>query len=177
MLRRRGGGGLVRRLLGEELYESVAGYAAKRGLGIEEALCELVRKGLRYAELESLYGRNVAAREVWDRRFYFMKVEACYLRYKLRLREVVEDMRRVLMVMSSLVSELGSLGGDVEGLRSLVKHYMDKYLFSNRDALQVEEDVSDEEVLRSIKEAVARYEEALHSETRRGGPRSHSGGT
>jgi len=175
--RRRSLSSWLRRLLGDELYERLLEYSSRRGVSQEDALRDLVAKGLRYYELEKAYGKRVSDREVWDRRFYFMKVEAGYLRYKLRLREVVEDIRRVLMVLSSTVSELQTCSGVderlVEELRGFVSEYMRRYIFAGREETGSEE-VSDAEVLESVKEVVKRYEALLHPETRSSSPHSRS---
>ena len=62
--------------LPEEVVNAVNYYASKVGKGFNEALADLVSKGLRYYELEVMYGSDLRRREVWDRRFYFLKVDA-----------------------------------------------------------------------------------------------------
>ncbi len=57
-------------------------YAEKKNMSLEDALHDLIVKGYRYQQLETMYGKHVSDREVRDKRFYFLKIEAGYLYYR-----------------------------------------------------------------------------------------------
>jgi hypothetical protein len=162
--------------LPEDVYELVTGYAASNGVGLGEAVADLLRKGYEYADLEKRYGKSVHDREVWDRRYYFLKVESAYLYYRLRLRELYEEVRTLAMNMSSLVSALEhvvrrcgledrTMDEYLSRMRSVAKHYIDSYVLSSRE-LQDTPEVSDAEVVRSIEEVLERYKQVLLQEKR-----------
>jgi len=162
--------------LPEDVYELVTGYAASNGVGLGEAVADLLRKGYEYADLEKRYGRGVHDREVWDRRYYFLKVESAYLYYRLRLRDLYEEVRTLAMNMSSLVSALEhvvrrcgledrTMDEYLSRMRSVAKHYIDSYVLSPKE-LQDTPEVSDAEVVRSIEEVLERYKQVLLQEKR-----------
>jgi hypothetical protein len=161
---------LVVRLPGE-VYDLVAGYAAGKGISLEEAIAELLRKGYEYSDLEKKYDKSVHDREVWDRRYYFLEIESAYLYYKLRSSEIYEDAKALAMTLSSVVSALehmaqrcgfsdGNMAEYLSRLRSTARHYMDKYVLASRREEDAPE-VSDAEVLRSIEETLEKYKRTL----------------
>ena len=170
-----GGGRDLKKLLGEDLLKDVEEYARRRRVGVEDALRELVKKGIRYVELEDMYGKYVTDREVWDRRFYYLKVESAYLHCRLRVKELVEELRRFIIRYSGLAAALEicyeryapkneRLLKELEELRRarrIADEYLDKYVLGGRGEGEEEGELSDEEVIKSIEEGLKKYKEIL----------------
>ncbi len=170
-----GGGRDLRKLLGEDLLKEVEEHARRRKMGVEDALRDLVRKGIRYVELEDMYGKYVTDREVWDRRFYYLKVESAYLHCRLRVKELVEELRRFIIRYSGLAAALEicyeryapkneRLLKELEELRRarrIADNYLDKYVLGGREEGDEEGELSDEEVIKSVEEGLRRYKEVL----------------
>ena len=134
--------------LPEDVYELVAGYAASNGVGLGKAVADLLRKGYEYADLEKRYGKSVHDREVWDRRYYFLKAESAYLYDRVWLRDLYEEVRTLAMNMSSLVSALEhvvrrcgledrNMDEYLSRMRSVARHYIDSYVLCARSRLGV----------------------------------------
>ncbi|NPA96677.1 MAG: hypothetical protein GXO32_03645 [Crenarchaeota archaeon] len=158
-----------------EISQLVEEYASNRGIDFAKALEELIRKGYRYAQLERMYGKSMHDREVWDKRFYYLKVEAGYLYYRLRFRDLLEELRSMAMILmgtvrslelcyqryapktESVLQELKEL----EKLKRIAKHYTEQYVLSGRKELEEKKYADDEEVLKSIEETVKRYKKVL----------------
>ena len=167
---------LLKSILGDE-YEQLRRYAEKHETSLEQALRELVRKGYRYHELETMYGDPSAHREVWDKRWYYFRVEAAYLNCRLRLRDVINDLRGLAMTFSSTVAELETMykrcgvlnenaKAHLERLRGFVDYYMETYIHSYRRYVEntsgeENDEPSEEEVIESVKEALKKYEKLL----------------
>ena len=164
--------------LPSDVVKLVEYYAERVGKGFDEALADLVRKGLRYHELEVMYGKDLHDKEVWDKRYYYLKIEAGYLYYRLRLREVMDEMKSLVLTLSGVLGSLEAcyrrcLSSDekeevelrrVDELRKVVKMYLDKYIVGIKQELNERRYVDDEEVLNSIEEAVKRYRKVFVNE-------------
>ncbi len=167
---------LLQTMLGDE-YEQLRRYAEKRETSLEQALRELVKKGYRYHELETMYGDPSSHREVWDKRWYYFRVEAAYLNCRLRLRDVINDLRGLAMTFSSTVAELETMykrcgmlnenaKAHLERLRGFVDYYMETYIHSYRRYVEStsgeeSDEPSEEEVIENVKEALKKYEKLL----------------
>ncbi len=174
---RRGKG--LRACLGDDLLRLVTHFMEKEGLAsIEEAVKELVRRGYEHWVLESRYGSNIDSRAAWDIRFRLMKVEAGYAHYRWKLREAVEELRRMTIEMSGLLAQLrmcyrelrecGRSGGDPEVIKAReekLKHYMDEYIRSFRADIEDGERryVSDAELVREIENLLRLYKDMIIS--------------
>ncbi len=66
----------------DDIYNLLINYSNNNNINIENAIEELIKKGYEYHELEKMYEKNVHNREVWDKRFYFLKIESAYLYYR-----------------------------------------------------------------------------------------------
>ncbi len=167
---------ILRKLLGDELLKEVNEYAGRKGVNIEDALRDLIKKGIRYAELERVYGKDVTDREVWDKRFYYLKVESAYLHCRLRVGELVEELRRFIIRYSGLAAALEicyeryapkseRLEKELEELRrarKIADEYLDKYVLGRVGDEGLEGGgVSDEEVIKSIEEGLKRYKKLI----------------
>ncbi len=164
-------------LKGLQSYElnKLREYASKNGLTLEEALKEVVKKGIRYIDLEETYGKGVEDKDLWDKRYHFLKIESAYLHYRMLLREALDEMRSLLMTLSSVVSSLeicynslpdkGGQGwqyraAEVEKLKKLVNIYMNKFVKPHEEELQ-RTHAEDEEVLQTIEDLMRKYKEAF----------------
>ncbi len=164
--------------LSEEAARLVEKYAIRKNLELNKALTELVEKGYQQYRLEETYGEGINNRELWDRRFYYLKIESGYLYYRLRLSEVVEEMKNLILIMSGLIGDLEScyktcLGRsrlvleEEEKLRSLretLNRYFDRYINVVREELGKKKYVDDREVIKSIEETIRKYKEEFHLE-------------
>ncbi|BEP17416.1 hypothetical protein PYJP_07680 [Pyrofollis japonicus] len=164
-------------LLGD-LYSYVERYAKKKNMRIVDALRELVNKGYRYHELEEMYGDPSRHREIWDKRWYYFRVEAAYLNCRLRLRDVINDLRALALSFSSTVSELETMyrrcaltnenaKAHLDRLRDLVNYYMDTYIHSYRKYEDTGSHDSDEpserEVIESVEKILEEYRKRMRS--------------
>ena len=167
---------LLRGILGDQ-FDSLRRYAEKKGISIVDALRDLVKKGYRYHELELMYGDPSTHREVWDNRWYYFRVEAAYLNCRLRLRDVINDLRGLAMTFSSTVAELETMykrcgllnenaRAHLDRLRGFVNYYMETYIHSYRRYVEStspdnSDEPSEEEVVENVKKALKRYEEII----------------
>ncbi len=153
----------------QEVLPLIRDYAEKKNMSIEDALHDLIVKGYRYYQLETMYDKHVSDREVWDRRFYFLKIEAGYLYYRMRLRDAIEDLRSLAMILSGTISSLemcykrclqsvdgGSLN-EIKRLRQIAEYYLQTYVLNLSRELEEKKYANDEEILHSIEETVAKY--------------------
>jgi len=158
----------------EDIYQLVVNYSVSNNIGIEEAIIELLRKGYEYSDLEKKYDKYTHDREVWDRRYYFLKVETAYVYYRLKLRDLYEEIKSLTMTLSSVVSTLEhalqrySITDEhmteyLNKVHEIVKHYLDSYVLTSRKEENAPE-VSDAEVIRSIEETLDRYKKLIGKE-------------
>ena len=71
----------------------------------ERAVRDLLIKGYWYWLLEKKYGKErVGSREAWDKTYSCLKVESGYLYYRLRLSDVIEELRSLLFIFSGFLS-------------------------------------------------------------------------
>lgn len=175
-----GAGGKLKELLGEDTYSIVERHAKEHGLSFEEALRELIVKGARYVELENIYGKDVTDREVWDKRFYYLKIESAYIHCRLRVKELAEELRSFIMRYAGVVAALEicyeryapkneRIAAELEELRKARKiadEYLDKYVLGKgvKDIALEGEAVSDEDVIKSIEEGLRKYREIMKRE-------------
>jgi len=170
----------LKELLGEDIYGTIEKHAKRRGLSFKDALRELIAKGIRYVELESIYGKDVTDREVWDKRFYYLKIESAYIHCRLRVKELVEELRSFIMRYAGVVAALEicyeryapkneRIAAELEELRKARKiadKYLDKYVLGKgtKDIALEGEVVSDEDVIKSIEEGLRKYREIVKRE-------------
>ena len=156
-------------------------YAEKNGLSLEEALKEAVEKGVRYIDLEDAYGKEgISDRELWDKRYHFLRVESAYLHYRLLLKDTLDEFRKLLLTFSSVVSSLElcyrSLPSnkakelrkdEIRKLKTLVNIYVNGFLKPSEEDLK-NTDINDEEVIKEIKDMVRKYEEVFKNAAKKG---------
>jgi len=150
-------------------------YSSKNNITEYDALIELTEKGFHYYELEKIYDKDVHDREVWDKRFYYLELESRYLHYKLRLKEVIEELESLVLTLSRLVNSLETcyrkaigdpkrLKSELNGLnkiKSLLQYYLDTYVIGVKKDLKEGFGKSDEYVLKSVIETVERYKKVF----------------
>jgi len=160
--------------LNEYEINKLRDYAEKKGLSLKEALKEVIKKGIRYIDLEEAYGKEgVNDRELWDKRYHFLRVESAYLHYRLLLKDALDEFRKLLLTFSSVVSSLELCyknlpqnkarefrEEEIRKLKTLVNIYVNEFLKPGEQDLK-NTDISDDEVINEIKETVRRYEEVF----------------
>ena len=176
--RRSGDDKALERVLSSDVLEIVRAYAREREIDLHRALEELVRKGYRYAQLEKMYGKSLHDREVWDKRFYYLKIEAGYLYYRMRFRDALEELRSMAMILMGTVRSLELCYQryapkseavqreleELEKLKKLAQHYTQNYVLAGRRELEEKKYAEDEDVIKSIEETLERYKEMLKRE-------------
>ncbi len=159
-----------------EVSQLVEEYASSKGIDFAKAVEELIKKGYRYAQLERMYGKSVHDREIWDKRFYYLKVEAGYLYYRLRFRDLLEELRSMAMILMGTVRSLElcyqryapkteSISQELkelEKLKRIAKYYTEEYVLSGMKELEERRYADDREVIESIEETLKRYKEAMN---------------
>jgi|GEM_PF-1347830 len=146
-------------------------YSSRNNIGEYDALIELIEKGFRYYEFEKLYGKDIHDREVWDKRFYYLEIESRYLHYKLRLKEVIEELKSLVLTLSKVVNRLelcykkfldnqeviNSELNELSKVKSLLQYYLNSYVIKVEKDLRESFGKNDEYVLKSILETVDKY--------------------
>ncbi len=154
----------------DELWRLVEHYAEERRVSVQQAIAELLEKGYEHYCLEKKFGDRILDREVWDRRFYYMKVEGGYLYYRMRLWEAVGEIRLLAMALAGAASSLEAcykLCGDklentewrreVEKLRCTAEYYLKRYSREIKGDLEKNQRVPEEEVLESLEKTLEEY--------------------
>jgi len=154
-----------------EVVQLVEEYAQEKGLDFRKALEDLVKKGYRYAQMEKIYGKSVHDREIWDKRFYYLKVEAGYLYYRMRFRDLLEEMRSLSMILLGTVKSLELCYqryapksdiiekelNELKKLEQTAKRYVEEFVLMGRRELEEKVYADDREILKSIEETLKRY--------------------
>ncbi len=166
------------------LRELIDNYMANEGLeDLEESIRNLISKGYWYWILEKKYGHSrINNQEIWDRAYDYLRVESGYLYYRLRLRDVIEEMRKLIIILSSVLSDLKtcygmlkssgysniSVGEDkIKEYQDFLRNYMENYVLALRRELDEKKYVEDEEsFLNDIVELVKRYRKKMLEEKR-----------
>jgi len=158
----------------EDIHQLVTNYSISNNIDFEEAVIELLKKGYEYSELEKKYDKYIHDREVWDRRYYFLKVESAYVYYRLKLRDIYEEMKSLAMTLSSVLSTLEHLlqrygikdqnmDNYLDKMHATVKYYLDQYVLASRKEENSPE-INDAEVIQSIEETLQKYKSILGRE-------------
>jgi len=158
----------------EELPENIRvlikKYAEKHHVSYLQALKELIQKGLRYDELERQYGKDVDSRELWDKRFYYLKIESGYLYYRLRLKEVIDELKTLAIRFAGVLGSLetcykqciSSEALDAElkklaDLKEFIRYYLDTYVITVNKELEEKKYADDKEIIKFVEEALKKY--------------------
>ncbi|MCE4600938.1 MAG: hypothetical protein F7C38_05170 [Desulfurococcales archaeon] len=172
VFRRDGGGTVVRLKLDDELRGLVGYFMKSTGVNsIDEAVRALVRRGYDYWLLERKYGGDVDSMRVWDAGFKCMELEAGFLYYRMRVREVIEELKNAVLILSGVLADLeacyrecGAGGVDLDrisGYRAELSRYMDEYIKPLRDDVEEGKYVDEAEIVRHVEELVEKYKEKL----------------
>ena len=161
----------IKLYLSSDILEIIGDYANKNEIEFNQSAIELIDKGYKYHQLEKLYNKDVNDREVWDKRYYFLIVESRYIHYKLKTRELYEELRNQTLQLASLLSRLEYCYQNyipnqeiseeelknIREMRKSLESYADKYLFANKDKLLKDEYIDDYEVIKSIEKILSKY--------------------
>ena len=154
--------------------EAIKDFTDRNHLDFNEAVRKLLEMGLKYVNLENKYGR-VDDREVWDNRYYFLKIESGYLYYRLRVKELLEEIKSLIMLSTSLAKDLETcykenkenISNADERIKRLkitrrqLEKYIDTYIFFDEKKLEEKKYAEDIKVLESIKKTLKKYEETF----------------
>ncbi len=148
----------------------------------EKAVRDLLIKGYWYWLLEKKYGKErVDSREAWDKTYSCLKVESGYLYYRLRLSDVIEELRSLLFIFSGLLSDLTTCYHElkrrdpnvkvdesrVKEYKEKLDKYMNEYVLSLRRELETRKYVEDEQsFLNELEDIIRRYRERFCREER-----------
>ncbi|MEB3756729.1 MAG: hypothetical protein GSR79_07735 [Desulfurococcales archaeon] len=126
----------------------------------DEALKELLEKGYRYWLLEKNYGKEkVGDRENWDPVYWSMKLASGFAFYKIRLRDAIEELKKLTMSLSGVLGDLKLcyekpetvrrdpiFGSRIEEYQKEVNAYVEKFITALREDVDSSERyVEDEE--------------------------------
>ncbi len=145
----------------------------------QKAVRDLLIKGYWYWLLEKKYGKEKASsREAWDKTYSCLKIESGYLYYRLRLSDVIKELRNLLFVFSGLLSDLSTCHYElkkrdpkvrvdenrVKEYKDRLNKYMKEYVLSLRKELETRKYVEDEEeFLEELEEIIHKYRERFYS--------------
>jgi len=169
----RRGNGVQCLRLEEGLRERIEYYMRETGIdGIDEAVGSLVEKGYKYWLMENSYKDKIGERVNWDPVYWSMKLASAYAYYKLRLRDAVEEMKKLTMALGGVLGELRlcyekpeTVKGDtaykekIELYRRQLEAYVEKFITSLRVDLDGPDNYveDEEEFLRELEELVKKY--------------------
>ena len=92
----------------ENIKKIINYYMMKKNLSFNDAVNELIEKGYNYWLLEEKYKDKVNSKEVWSSSYRILRVEAGFLYYRLRTRELVEELKNIVFILSGVVADLES---------------------------------------------------------------------
>lgn len=140
-----------------------------------KAARDLIIKGYWYWLLEKKYGvEGAKSLEAWDRTYSCLKVESGYLYYRLRLSDVIEELRNLLFIFSGLLSDLSTCyrelrrrdpnvkvnEGKIREYKEKLDRYMSEYVLSLRRELETRKYVENEQsFLNELEDIIKRYRE------------------
>jgi hypothetical protein len=164
-------------ILDEKTVKIVKDISRETKMPEKEVIKELVSDGLKYRELEKKYSL-IDKREVWDNRFYYLKIEAGYLYYRLRIKELIDELKSLAMMSTGIAKELemcyslleskeNSIKERRENLKKLQEHlekYIEEYVLPDEKELEEKRYADDKIVIESIKKVLKAYEKAISDE-------------
>ncbi len=150
---------------------------SKPEIGEDKALRELLEKGYRYWLLERNYGKDkISDRENWDPVYWSMKLASGFAFYKIRLRDAIEELKKLAMSLSGVLGDLKlcyekpdavrrdpSFARRIEEYQKEVNAYVEKFITALRkDVDSSEKYVGDEEeFLNELESLIADYRKLL----------------
>jgi len=139
------------------------------------AVNELIKKGYSYWLLEKKYGkRGVEDPKVWSQSFWNIKASAGFVYYRLRLKDAVDEIKRLSITLSSLLADLKDcyersdfkdkehFVEKLERYRVIIEDYLNRFVFDLKKDI---EDASknyvedEEEFVEWIEENLKRYKD------------------
>ena len=169
-----GEGGALRVELGGSAASLVEYYMAAEGLeDPSEAVARLVEKGYHYWQLEQR-SEDREPRGAWDSTEWTMRVAAGYAYYRLRLRDAVEELRRLTMTLGGVLGDLRlcyehpeklrrdpAFAERIERYKRELRAYIDEFITAlRRDIDSGDRYARDEEVIEALEALLERYKRA-----------------
>lgn len=138
-----------------------------KNMDLESTIKDLIRKGYNYWLLEKKYGDKIDSLEVWDRNLQCMKIESGFLYYRLRVREVIEELKNAILILSGVLADLESCyktcnakNIDVDKIRryrSELSRYMIDYIKPLKEEIDSNVEISVEQILENVEEILKIY--------------------
>ncbi len=135
--------------INENLKKIINYYMIKRNLSFNDAVNELIEKGYNYWLLEQKYKDKVNSEEVWNSSYRILRIEAGFLYYRLRTRELVEELKNIVFILSGVIADLESCYetlkkyekiriniDKIKRYRDELNKYLKSYVFSNYRELE-----------------------------------------
>ncbi len=144
---------------------------------MEKAVIDLLEKGYRYWLLERNYGEeSIGDRVNWDPVYWSMKLASGFAFYKIRLRDAVEELKKLTMSLSGVLGDLKlcyehpeAVRGNKDFTRKIeeyqreVNMYVEKFITALREDIDsADRYVEDEEkFLDELEELIKQYRSLL----------------
>ncbi len=141
---------------------------------INNTIIQLIKKGYSYWLLERKYGKNLEEHKVWSKEYWNLKTSSGFVYYRLRLKDAIDEIKRLAITMSSLLADLedcykrsGYTKKDyfVEKLRKYritIEDYLNRFIFDlKKDIEQTSKNYveNEEEFIEWVEENLQRYKE------------------
>ncbi len=142
---------------------------------INDAIVKLIKKGYSYWLLERKYGERLEENsKIWSKEYWNLKTSSGFVYYRLRLKDAVDEIKRLAITMSSLLADLedcyqrsGYVGKEefVERLRKYritIEDYLNRFIFDlKKDIEQTSKNYveNEEEFVEWVEENLKRYKE------------------
>ncbi|MCE4617858.1 MAG: hypothetical protein F7C82_05775 [Desulfurococcales archaeon] len=134
---------------------------------LENTIKDLIRKGYNYWLLEKKYGDKIDSLEVWDRNLQCMKIESGFLYYRMRVREVIEELKNAILILSGVLADLESCykmcnarNIDIDKIRRYrgeLSRYMNDYIKPLKEEVNSNDDISVEKILENVEKILEMY--------------------
>lgn len=140
---------------------------SRKNLSVEEAVRELLRKGYNYWLLEKKYGDRVDSPLLWDRGLQCMRVESAFLYYRMRVREVIEELKNAILILSGVLADLESCYktckpeavdlNRINEYRRELSRYMREYIRPLKEEAESDMGLDVDRVVRDVERLLAEY--------------------
>lgn len=158
--------------LDDDIYRIIQYYMrSTKNDNLENSIKDLVRKGYNYWLLEKKYGERVDSHEVWDRDLQCLRIESGFLYYRMRVREVIEELKNAILILSGVLADLESCyktcnaeNIDVDrirGYRNELSRYMSEYIKPLKEEVTSNDGISVDEILKSVEKILEMYKSKM----------------
>jgi high-affinity Fe2+/Pb2+ permease len=165
-------------LLDDETKNMLEYFMMTEGISdIREAIRLLLRKGYDYWLLEKKYSKDlIESGKIWDQSYFNLRASSGFVYYRLRLKDAIDEIKRLSITMSSLLADLESCYKEAKGLsinkkevidkiekyRATIEDYLNRFIFSLREDVEDKSKnyiENEKEFINWIEENLKRYKE------------------